>query len=270
MPVPRNHDPRRNLTANKKTTDHIDTSVPLGNLSSAQTRPITDIGTGRILGYAAAPGATYSDADAQIIGAELETIAAQEIAVTPQEIVARAKRASSVLHKFFEWDNRKAAEAHRIHQARNLVNHLQIRVETPNGEIAVKAQFNVRMTLMPISDSSGGQVTHTVAGRVSMGNAYVSIGIAQGNAEYWNQIRDGAYRELLAWRAKYGALGFAEFAPIYKVVDTFALLPPVATPPAPIAGDESGSASAASTVSARAASGRRKPGNSSTTSIPMN
>lgn len=46
--------------------------------------------------------------------------------VRPASIVERAKDTESELHKCFEWDDSKAAEKYRIHQARVLVGSLVI------------------------------------------------------------------------------------------------------------------------------------------------
>lgn len=49
-------------------------------------------------------------------------------ALTPENVVAEAKKKSSILHKFFEWNDDKAAEQYRLQQARNLINNIQVTV----------------------------------------------------------------------------------------------------------------------------------------------
>ncbi len=41
--------------------------------------------------------------------------------ITPATVLAEAKRASSPLHKYFEWDDRKAAHLYRLTQAREMI-----------------------------------------------------------------------------------------------------------------------------------------------------
>lgn len=46
--------------------------------------------------------------------------------VTPNWIVAESTDPSSVLHSAFEWDDTKAANAHRVQQARILINNIEV------------------------------------------------------------------------------------------------------------------------------------------------
>lgn len=46
--------------------------------------------------------------------------------LTPNAVVEAAKDKASPLHEFFQWDNKKAAEAWRIEQARNLIARAKV------------------------------------------------------------------------------------------------------------------------------------------------
>lgn len=46
--------------------------------------------------------------------------------ITPRDVLHDASDPRSVMHSFFEWDNRKAAAAHRLHQARQLLARLVV------------------------------------------------------------------------------------------------------------------------------------------------
>lgn len=73
-------------------------------------------------------------ADAQVIGEALEAIADQNDGhVTPAAVVAAARAKGSPLHQFFEWDNRKAADAWRLDQARSLIRVVAVE-PTPDAE----------------------------------------------------------------------------------------------------------------------------------------
>lgn len=70
----------------------------------------------------AIPIKAASKADAQAIGTALEKISAQNGGeLSPGAIVEAARNSRHVLHKHFEWDNEKAAEAYRLDQARAIV-----------------------------------------------------------------------------------------------------------------------------------------------------
>ena len=88
--------------------------------------------------YKISKGYTISPDDAGTIGAELERLSSDG-AVSPETVLASAKDASSPLHKYFEWDDQKAAEKYRLYQARYLIRAVVI--ETDEGD--VRAYHNV-------------------------------------------------------------------------------------------------------------------------------
>jgi hypothetical protein len=59
--------------------------------------------------------------------------------LTPEAVVADAKRKDSPLHAEFEWDTRKAALAHWIDTARRLIASVNIVVRTERIDIRVPA-----------------------------------------------------------------------------------------------------------------------------------
>lgn len=48
--------------------------------------------------------------------------------LTPNAVVDDAKDARSVLHEVFEWDDSKAAHAHRLEQARALIRSIRVEI----------------------------------------------------------------------------------------------------------------------------------------------
>jgi hypothetical protein len=66
-------------------------------------------------------------ADPQKIGEELEKIAGNNQGMLKADaVVDAAKSRKSALHHHFEWDDAKAANAHRLMQARHLVRSISI------------------------------------------------------------------------------------------------------------------------------------------------
>lgn len=65
--------------------------------------------------YKAAPGARITDGDARLLG---ETIKGMGPGVTPETLLAEARKKRSPIHDLFEWDDQVAAEAYRLEQAR--------------------------------------------------------------------------------------------------------------------------------------------------------
>lgn len=65
--------------------------------------------------------------EAQVVGERLAAIAADaEGTLRPQDVVADARSAQSPLHPLFEWDDRKAATAHRLHQAKSIIKAIVV------------------------------------------------------------------------------------------------------------------------------------------------
>jgi hypothetical protein len=89
-------------------------------------------------------------ADAQKVGEELEGIPSRDAAS-----VVKAARKGGELHKCFEWDNTKAAEAHRLEQARCVLRMIVTPMEVGNeGEretVQIRAYESVRFA----SDDDG-------------------------------------------------------------------------------------------------------------------
>lgn len=66
---------------------------------------------------------------AQRVGERLAAIAEDEGgALHPRDVVADARHETSPLHPLFEWDDRKAAVAHRLTQAREIIGSIVVHV----------------------------------------------------------------------------------------------------------------------------------------------
>ena len=66
-------------------------------------------------------------ADPQVIGEALDAIRVESGGqLHPQAVVAGARDPKSVLHPHFEWNEAKAAEAHRMDQARALIRSIRV------------------------------------------------------------------------------------------------------------------------------------------------
>ncbi len=74
--------------------------------------------------YKARSGASFGDKEAQVIGELINSLKDNEGHVSTRTLLEHGKSEISPLHKHFEWSNTVAAEAYRIHQARQLVNHI--------------------------------------------------------------------------------------------------------------------------------------------------
>jgi len=75
------------------------------------------------------------DDEAQLIGEALERIGEESgEAPGPESIVAAARRETSVLHEYFDWDDERAAHAHRLAQARQITRSVVVVVRNTREE----------------------------------------------------------------------------------------------------------------------------------------
>lgn len=82
--------------------------------------------------------------DAQEVGERLESIrSAHKGNLEPVHIVNDARSKSSPLHRLFEWDNRKAAEQHRLQQARQVICSIEITIQPASGPRSVRAYVSL-------------------------------------------------------------------------------------------------------------------------------
>lgn len=146
-------------------------------------------------------GAPYNMEQAQIVGETLEGMAARGLPVTPEVIVEEARPKSAPLHGLFEWDDRVAAESHRRHQARQIVNHLQIVLRDGETVAFAKSYYSVKLELPETEE--GEEEEETAPAR-----QYVPVLHVQAAPLLREQVYQNALRELRSWADRYEPLGF--------------------------------------------------------------
>ena len=82
--------------------------------------------------------------NAQVVGERIDQIrSAHKGELEPVHVVADARSKGSPLHSLFEWNDRKAAEQHRLQQARNLIGAIEVSFETSRGTQSVRAYVSL-------------------------------------------------------------------------------------------------------------------------------
>lgn len=127
-------------------------------------------------------GRAISAADAEILGRRFVELAGDG-AVTPAQIVEDARRPSSPLHRFFDWDDASAAEKHRLAHARSLVTSVSIEITYTDG-----TRERTRALHSVIEDDDRG---------------YVPMPRTMATEDLRAQVVAAALRELEAWSARY-------------------------------------------------------------------
>lgn len=135
--------------------------------------------------------------DAQTAGEELERIRTRHNGRLESDMVVDAARDdASPLHPHFEWDDARAASAHRLEQARYLIRSVEVVVDTTPETKPVRAFVSV------VRDDD---------------RSYTSVSHAMADPELRRQVLLTALRELEAWRGRYAEL--VELASVFAAID---------------------------------------------------
>lgn len=104
------------------------------------------------------------------------------VPLKPEQVVESAQDTSSVLHGVFEWEDTVAAANWRRHQARNLMNHLEV-VIVNEEERHIRAFFHV------VTDKGH--------------KGYVSYKDVAEVPDYHQQVLREAVRQIKHWNRRY-------------------------------------------------------------------
>ena len=132
--------------------------------------------------YKAKKGTAFSDEDAAVIGRFLEKHFPNG-EYDKKKIVELASKPRSPIHKYFEWDDTKAAEKYRITQAGRMSKCLVVVVK----DKPIPAAVSVRVR-------KGGP------------KAYVSIAKAVQSDELMDQVLEDAISALKGWEFRFRTL----------------------------------------------------------------
>lgn len=142
---------------------------------------------------------------------EIKTVAKALLAIqkessviTVQEIVRRAAPAKSPLHKYFEWDDSKAARRYREYQARQLI--MQVYVVDADDENAFPVRAFVNLEPEPDGED------------FIAGQGYVATSSVAGKQNYEAQVLNYAKEQLAQWKEKFGH--YKEFFQVVRAIDS--------------------------------------------------
>lgn len=135
--------------------------------------------------FYAASGSRFSKTDADVIGPALQELA-QKGAVTGQDVVDLARSDNSPLHRYFEWDDKKAANMYRVDQARHMLRSIKVKYEEAGAEKVTRA-FQISQ---PQKDRDGLR-------------GYRSFSVLHGDRAVAVHMMRNALKELVHWRQRY-------------------------------------------------------------------
>ena len=85
----------------------------------------------------------HAPVKADVLGNELARIQKKNGDLTPRAVVDESKPVKAPLHKCFEWQDAKAADNWRVHQARMLINVVEVVPAKSKAKQPVQAFVNV-------------------------------------------------------------------------------------------------------------------------------
>ncbi len=152
--------------------------------------------------FSVRPGFRVSGRVAKDVGSVMVALAKQR-RYSPKALLEAARDPKSPAHQHFEWNNRKAAEAHRLAQAR--LYHRAIQYEfVINGK---RDTAPIKMRVAYSVDTEQGRTHHS-------GSSVIK------SRDLMERLMADAMARLESWRDQYAALrGKAELAGLFRELD---------------------------------------------------
>lgn len=133
---------------------------------------------------------------------ELQRIYVKHQGLKPADVVQESKPAKAPLHPCFEWNDSKAATEFRLHQARNIINIVQVTTTDTRGR---KSTVPVFINVHEPTEENAHQRT------------YQPIEVAMNDPETRRTIIEACLNKLLMVRDNYRNL--LEFNKVWSAID---------------------------------------------------
>lgn len=137
-------------------------------------------------------------ADANDVGRWIEQVRERRGRATPAIVLEEARSTRSPIHKLIDWDDKNAAEQHRIQQVRVIMGCLIVVVREAPEQGPTRA-------LVAVSDEE------------ESGRDYVPIAYALKSPPLRRQLIAEALRDLRSWQRKYRQL--RELADVFAALE---------------------------------------------------
>lgn len=144
-------------------------------------------------------GAEDESPQAQLVGERLAAIEREHGQLKAGHVVDDARSQNSVLHKYFEWDDTKAAHGYRLVQARQLIAKVCVK-RIDDAEVKVPTRAFVNLIPAPDADKT-----------------YENIVSVMSDEMKRQRLLARAREELNMWRKRYDHLN--EFSAVFQVID---------------------------------------------------
>lgn len=133
----------------------------------------------------------FKNADVQIIGKFIqENFPSGQF--TAKDFVELSRDKDAPTHKYFDWDDKSAAEKYRLRQAKTMISC----VEIISNEKQIRAFHHVQIN--------------------SKKSAFVATEICQQSRRLWDQVVEQAMREIELWALRYQ--NYKQLSPIFDSI----------------------------------------------------
>ena len=144
-----------------------------------------------------------SDKKAQVFGERLQEIRDLEGGLTPEVVLEYARNKKDPLHRFFQWNDLRAAELYRRGQARILIRDISVE---RNG-IRVRAFESVKVQLAETKN----------AGEPKLVRVYLPEDEVRSNKDLHEQNVIDVLRTLIHFKERYGHI--KEIGPVVDAIE---------------------------------------------------
>lgn len=140
--------------------------------------------------------------DVPVVVKVLKSIEKEVGIITPKTVVEAAASPRSPIHKYFTWDDTKAAALFREDQARKLIASISVTFTDSGGEEQqVRAFVNIKAAADEDVESPQG---------------YISSTRAMKSVDYKTQVIEYAHNQLVQWDKKFG--NYKEFFGVHEAI----------------------------------------------------
>jgi hypothetical protein len=167
-------------------------------------RKVLEAALTRAVRYSPALGAKYGVKTAQQVGCEVESMLSEGLTITPSNLLLRAGDPESVLHALFTWNTEEAAAKYRLHEARQILNHLEVVTMQDGQKVVEKALYSVVVT--GEDDKGGNKRSYHFAAEVA------------GDEQMQARLKEDAWQSLRRFVETYARWQWEEFAPVCSLV----------------------------------------------------
>lgn len=173
----------------------------------ARTAPRRTVSKQKVtVSYIAKTG-RYSQEDVDIIAPEIERLVKKYgQGLMAEEVLKEGRKTRSPLHRYFEWDDKTAAERYRISQARRIITSFKIRVITQGGTYEVGGMHSV---------VNEGELDRP------KGRCFTTARIVFTKSTLTNQVLEEMLQRLQEFKRSYGGMSEAvtQLGPVFKAID---------------------------------------------------